>query len=48
MTMQAQQDIPKDASVLRTIVKDAKQNLGVYATVTKAGAIATGDRVMLD
>jgi uncharacterized protein YcbX len=45
MTTQAQPSLEKDPSVLRTIVRDAKQNLGVYASVTAPGAIEVGDRV---
>lgn len=40
-----QGDLPKDPAVLRTIVRDAGQNLGVYATVVTAGAVTVGDRV---
>ena len=47
MTTQAVDELPKDPSVLRTIVRDANQNLGVYATVEKAGPVAVGDRVEL-
>ncbi|MEK6282823.1 MAG: MOSC N-terminal beta barrel domain-containing protein [Acidobacteriota bacterium] len=47
MTMQAQHDLPKDASVLRSIVKDADQNLGVYASVITTGTVNEGDPVEL-
>jgi len=47
MTTNAQKELPKDNSVLRTIVKDAEQNLGVYASVTAAGRVSEGDRVEL-
>jgi len=47
MTTQPTDDLPKDPSVLRTIVRDADQNLGVYATVETPGVIAVGDRVEL-
>ncbi len=45
MTMQAQQDFPKDPSVLRSIVKDANQNFGIYASVVSAGEVRLGDVV---
>jgi uncharacterized protein YcbX len=48
MTVQAQQDLPKDPLVLRAIVSDADQNLGVYATVTTPGTVRVGDAVVLD
>jgi uncharacterized protein YcbX len=37
MTMQAQRNLAREASILRTIVKDADQNLGVYASVATPG-----------
>ena len=48
MTMQAQRNLPKDASILRSIVKDADQNLGVYASVVTAGEVCVGDIVEVD
>jgi hypothetical protein len=45
MTTQAQPGLPKDPSVLRTIVRDGNQNLGVYASVVSPGAVRIGDRV---
>ena len=45
MTTHAQKELPKDPSVLRSIVKDADQNLGVYASVLNGGKIRIGDRV---
>lgn len=47
MTTHAQFDLPKDPSVLRSIVKEAGQNLGVYASVISAGKVAEGDLVEL-
>ncbi|MGH7819436.1 MAG: MOSC domain-containing protein [Candidatus Binatia bacterium] len=47
MTTLGQQDLPKDPSVLRTIVRDSDQNVGVYASVVEPGAVAVGDRVDL-
>jgi hypothetical protein len=43
-----QPGVKKDPSVLRTIVRDAAQNLGAYATVAAGGTIAIGDEVELD
>jgi uncharacterized protein YcbX len=45
MTTHAQKGLPKDPSVLRTIVKDTDQNLGTYSTVTRPGVIKVGDSV---
>jgi uncharacterized protein YcbX len=48
MTTHAQENLPKDSSVLRSIVKDANQNLGMYASVSKPGEVKKGDQVELD
>jgi len=47
MTTHPQGDLPKDPSVLRTIVRDGGQNLGSYASVVAAGRVAVGDTVEL-
>lgn len=47
MTMIAQPGIPEEPEVLRTIVRRNRRNLGIYCEVTKATAIAVGDRVSL-
>jgi hypothetical protein len=47
MTTRAQPGLPTDPSVLRTIVADAAQNLGVYGTVATAGGLKVGDPVSL-
>jgi len=43
-----QPGVKKDPSVLRTIVRDAAQNLGAYATIAHSGVIAVGDEVALE
>ena len=48
MTTQPQGDLPKDASVLRTIVRHSNQNVGVYANVLSPGRVKIGDAVELD
>jgi uncharacterized protein YcbX len=45
MTIQMQADLPKDPSILRSIVKDADQNLGIYASVVSGGEVQVGDVV---
>lgn len=47
MTIQAQKEFPKDPSILRSIVKDAHQNFGIYANVVKTGEVRLGDVVEL-
>jgi uncharacterized protein YcbX len=48
MATHAQKDLPKDASILRSLVEEADQNLGVYASVVKAGDVRVGDVVEAD
>jgi uncharacterized protein YcbX len=47
MTTLPQDDLPKDPMVLRTIVRDAEQNVGTYGAVAAPGAVAVGDTVEL-
>jgi uncharacterized protein YcbX len=47
MTSHRHSGLPRDPSVLRSIVKNANQNLGVYASVAQSGAVAIGDPVEL-
>jgi MOSC domain-containing protein len=47
MTIQAQTGLAKDPSILRTIVRDADQNLGIYANVVESGGVKVGDQVEL-
>jgi uncharacterized protein len=47
MTIQAQRGLAKDPRVLRTIVREANQNFGLYANVESAGRVALGDEVEL-
>lgn len=39
-------ELPEDRSIMRTVVREADQNLGVYATVTKPGVVAVGDSLV--
>lgn len=40
-------DLPKDPAVLRTVVREADQNLGMYAVVETPGVVRRGDTVTL-
>jgi MOSC domain-containing protein YiiM len=48
MTTHAQASLPQDSTVLRTIVREADQNLGIYANVINPGQVVVGDEVELD
>ena len=47
MTTHAQAGLPRDPTVLRTIVRDAGQSLGIYASAINSSRIAVGDIVEL-
>ena len=47
MTTHSQPDLPKDPTIMRTLVREANQHLGVYASVQSPGAVAVGDTVEL-
>lgn len=47
MPAHAQAELPKDPSVLRSIVRDAAQNLGVYGSAAQSGRVSVGDAVAL-
>jgi MOSC domain-containing protein YiiM len=40
-------DLPKDPTVLRTVVREADQNLGIYARIETPGVVHVGDPVTL-
>lgn len=45
MTAAAQNGLPTDPSILRTIVREVNQNLGIYASTEATGIVRTGDVV---
>jgi uncharacterized protein YcbX len=47
MTTVGFDDLPKDPTVMRTLVKAAGGNLGVYATIETAGRVSVGDAVVV-
>jgi len=47
MIAQPADELPKDPLVLRTVVREANQNLGVYAAVEQTGPVGVGDAVEL-
>ena len=40
-------DLPKDSGLMRTVVREANQNVGVYVRVERPGRITVGDSVEL-
>jgi uncharacterized protein YcbX len=38
-------DLPQDPGLMRTVVREANQNIGVYARVERPGRVAVGDTV---
>ena len=40
-------DLPRDPELLRTVVKEADQTVGVYARVLTPGRVAVGDALRL-
>jgi uncharacterized protein len=47
MTTHAQAELRRDPSVLRSIVRDADQNFGIYASIINPGRVSVGDTVEL-
>jgi MOSC domain-containing protein len=45
MTTLPQGDLPKDPGILRTAAQDNRANVGVYASVLRAGSVRRGDPV---
>lgn len=41
-------DLPKDPGLMRAVVRDANQHVGVYANVAASGAVRVGDVVEVD
>lgn len=48
ITREVAPDVPQDRSILRHIVRDLDQDLGVYATVAEPGRLAVGDQVTVE
>jgi hypothetical protein len=48
MTVHAQADLPRDPRVMRALVRETGQHLGLAAAVVEPGRISVGDRVWLE
>ncbi|MFN3581821.1 MAG: MOSC domain-containing protein, partial [Pseudomonas sp.] len=44
---QAQRHFDFDKRILRSVVRDAEQNLGVYGAIEGAGSLRVGDAVLV-
>lgn len=44
-TRRINEDIPEDRAILRHIVRDLNQNVGIYAKITHPGVMSVGDEV---
>jgi uncharacterized protein YcbX len=47
MTTRAFADLPEDRSIMRTLVKHHRQELGVYASIIEPGMVQNGDEIEL-
>ena len=47
MVTREQPGLASDKGVLRTIVREADQNLGVYADVVEPGEVVVGDDLVM-
>lgn len=47
MPMRAQAELPENRDIVRTLVRETGQHLGVYARVARAGDVAVGDAVVV-
>ena len=47
ITTQAQRGLPKEPSVMRALVREAEQYLGVYASIVSPGDVSVGDPVAM-
>jgi hypothetical protein len=45
--VRAQREFAADQKILRTVVKEAAQNVGVYGMIAEAGALQVGDAAYL-
>jgi MOSC domain-containing protein YiiM len=47
VTRQVTESIPQDRAVLRHVVRNLDQNVGIYASITRPGTIRPGDELTL-
>jgi hypothetical protein len=47
MTTRAQVDLPQDSAIMKAMMRETEQCLGVYADVLAAGLVSVGDGLTL-
>jgi hypothetical protein len=47
MTTHGFNDLPRDTSIMRSLVKEAQGSLGIYAEIEKPGRVQSGDIIEL-
>ena len=47
MVTREQGDLPRASQIMRTLVRNTSQNLGIYADIDKEGDVKVGDELII-